>query len=86
MTADAGVEALDVVEHICSGLVPGAIGFALGAFGLQRQQEALHRRIFLDVAGPARAADDAITGHTDIHHPQLVELTQIRSRRSSRPR
>src|SRR5664279_4403773 len=63
MTSDGIVEPLDVVEHICSGLVPGAIGFSLGAFGFQRREEALHRRVVPDVAGSAHAANDAAVGH-----------------------
>src|SRR3954470_20100004 len=63
MTPDAVVEPLDIVEHICSGLVPGAVGFALGAFGLQRREEALHRRIVPAVAGSAHAANDSAVSH-----------------------
>src|SRR3954467_9766901 len=63
MTSGWIVEPLDVVEHICPGLVPGAIGFALGALGLQRREEALHRCVIPDVAGPAHAAQDAAVSH-----------------------
>ena len=63
MTSGRIVEPLDVVEHICSGLVPGAIGFALDAFGLQRREEALHRCVVPDVAGSAHAANDAAVCH-----------------------
>lgn len=35
MASGRVVESLDVIEHICSGLVPGAIGFALGSLSLQ---------------------------------------------------
>src|ERR1700712_3925135 len=63
MTADGVVEPLDIVEHICSGLVPGALGFSLGAFGFQRREEALHRCVIPDVAGSAYAAKDAAVGH-----------------------
>ena len=39
MTPGCIVEPLDVVEHIGSGLLPGAVGLALGAFSLQRRRE-----------------------------------------------
>ena len=68
MTSGRIVEPLDVVEHIRPGLVPGAIDFAGGAFGLQRREEALHRRVVPDIAGSAHAANDAAVGH------QLLEL------------
>ncbi len=51
---------------MCSGLVPGAICFAAGALGLQRREEALHRRVVPDVAGSAHAADDAAVGHQSL--------------------
>lgn len=63
VTAGRIVEPLDVVEHICCGLVPGAVGFALDALGLQRREEALHRRIVPNVVGSAHAAEDAAVGH-----------------------
>ena len=63
MTPGRVVEALDVVEHICSGLVPDEIDFALGALGFQRREEALHRRVVPDIAGSAHAANDAAVGH-----------------------
>ena len=63
MTPGRVVEPLDVVEHICSGLVPGAVGFSLDTLGLERREEALHRRIVPNVAGSAHAADDANVGH-----------------------
>lgn len=63
MAPDGVVEPLDVVEHICLGLVPGAIGFPLCALGLQRGEEALHRRVIADITGPAHAANDAAIGH-----------------------
>jgi hypothetical protein len=39
MTPDGIIESLDVIEHICSGLVPGAIGFALGSFGFSDEKK-----------------------------------------------
>jgi hypothetical protein len=51
MTSGRIVEPLDVVEHMCPGLVPGAIDFARGEFGLQRREEALHSWVVPDVAG-----------------------------------
>jgi hypothetical protein len=55
------VEALDVIEHVSFGFVTRAIGFALGSFGLQRGEEALHRRrVVPHVARPAHAADHAM--------------------------
>jgi hypothetical protein len=57
------VEPLDIVEHVCSGLVPGTIIFPRGSLGLQRREEALHRRVVPDIAGSAHAANDAAVGH-----------------------
>src|SRR5258705_10421886 len=68
MTPGRIVEPLDVVEHIRSGLVSCPIGFAAGTLGLQRREEALHRRVVPDIAGSAHAADDSAVGH------QLLEL------------
>jgi len=53
------VEPLDVVEHVCLGLVSRSIVLARRAFGFQRREEALHRGIVPDVAGSAHAAHDA---------------------------
>ncbi len=44
------IEAFNVVEHVSLGLVARAIRFACCALGLQRGEEALHRRIVPDVA------------------------------------
>ena len=56
------VEPLDIVEHVGPGLVSGAIHLASDALGFQRGEEALHRRIVPDIAGPAHAASDAMVG------------------------
>ena len=56
------VEALDVIEHVGFGLGSRAVRLGRRAFGLQRGEEALHRRIVPDVAGPAHATDDAVVG------------------------
>lgn len=39
MAPHSVVEPLNVVEHICLGLVPGAIGFAFGAFGFNDEKK-----------------------------------------------
>ena len=57
------IEALDVIEHIGLGFVPRPIGLARRSLGLQRGEEALHRRIVPDVARAAHRADDAVIGH-----------------------
>ena len=54
------VEALDVVEHVCPGVVPGSIDLAGTPFGFERGEEALHRRIVPDIAGPAHGTIDTI--------------------------
>src|SRR5271168_5499426 len=54
------IEAFDVVEHISLGLVARPIRFARRALGLQRGEEALHRRIVPDVARTAHRADNAV--------------------------
>jgi hypothetical protein len=57
------VEALDVVEHIRPGVIPRPVDLAGCPLGLQRREEALHRSIVPDVAGPAHRAGDAVVGH-----------------------
>ena len=44
------VEALDVVEHVGLGVVPRSVHSARSPLGLQRREEALHRRVVPDVA------------------------------------
>jgi hypothetical protein len=61
--ADRVVTSFDVVEHIGSCLVSGPVGFAFRPFGLERREEALHRRVVPDITGTAHAADDAVVGH-----------------------
>ena len=58
MASDGVIEPLDVIEHICPGLVSGAIDFTRGPLGLQRREEALHRRVVPNIAGSAHAADE----------------------------
>ncbi len=60
MSASGVVEALDVVEHVGAGFIPGAIDLACGALSLQRREEALHRGIVPDVAAAAHAAGNAL--------------------------
>ena len=54
------IEALDVIEHIGSGLVSCAVRLGRRAFGLERGDEALHCRIVPDVAGSAHTTGDAV--------------------------
>ena len=70
MPADRIVEPLDVVEDIGSRGVAGAIDLFADPLGLQRGEEALHRGVVPDVAGPAHRTDDAIVGH------QTLELAR----------
>lgn len=60
MTSGRIVELLNIVEHIYLGLVPGSIVLERRAFGFERGEEALHRRVVPDVAGSAHAAYDAV--------------------------
>src|SRR5580700_2828864 len=60
MSAFSIVEAFDVVEHVSLGFVTCPIRFACRAFGLQRGEEALHRRIVPNVARTAHRADDTV--------------------------
>jgi hypothetical protein len=57
------VEALDIVEHVGPGIVPRPIRLARCALGLQRGEEALHRRIVPAIARAAHRAGDAMIGH-----------------------
>lgn len=54
------VEPLDVVEYIGAGGIAGAVDLASSPLGLQRREEALHRRAVSDVASPAHQADDSV--------------------------
>lgn len=63
MPSDGIVEPLDVVEHVCAGLVAGAVGPSPDALGLERGEEALHRRVVPDVSRAAHGACDAMIGH-----------------------
>ena len=62
------VEALDIIEHIGSCLVPRPVGFSRDPFGFQRREEAFHRSIVPAVAGTAHRTGDAIA------HQQQLEL------------
>jgi hypothetical protein len=64
--ADRVVEPLDVVEHVDPGGVPRTLDLFADPLGLQRGEEALHRGVVLDVAGPAHGTDDAIVGHQPV--------------------
>jgi len=44
------IEAFNVVKHVGLGIIARPIGFARCALGLERGEEALHRRIVPDVA------------------------------------
>ena len=88
MASDRILEPLDVIEHICFCLVPGAMDFARGALGLQRREGALHRRVVPDIAGSAHAADGAANGRhrarrVDGEEPSTGPFPPIRSYRLS---
>lgn len=57
------VEALNIVEHIRSRLVPGSIELPRYPFGLERGEEALHRGTVPEIDRAAHRADDAVVGH-----------------------
>ena len=63
MSAAEIVEPLDVVEHIGPGLVSRPVQFSRRPLGLERREEAYHRRIIPDVAGARQAARDAMFCH-----------------------
>jgi pimeloyl-ACP methyl ester carboxylesterase len=69
MTSGRVVEPLDVVERICSGLVPGAVDLSSDALGFQRREEAFHGSIVPDLAGSSHAACDAAVA---VQAPDLV--------------
>src|SRR5215213_1641319 len=54
------VEDLDVVEHGCLGLLPGAEPGLVDMLLLQRGEEALHRRVVEAVAAPAHGLPDPV--------------------------
>ena len=60
MPARRVVEALDVVEHIGTGLPSCAVHLPGRALGLEGAEEALHGRVVPDLTGPAHAASDAL--------------------------
>ena len=66
------VEPLDVIEHVSLGLGACTVWLGRCAFDLQRGEEALHRRIVPDVAGPTHT-----TGGAAIGQEPLERLTGI---------
>ena len=62
------IEPLDVIEDIGSGLLPGPVDRASAALGLQRREEAFHRRVVPAFTAPAHAAGDILALQ------QLLEL------------
>ena len=63
MPAAEIVEPLNIVEHIGPCGIACLIDFARRPLGLQRREEALHRRVIPDVAGARQAALDALFRH-----------------------
>ena len=57
------VETFNVVEDIGLGFISRSIKLPCRSFGLERGEEALHRRIVPHVACPAHGADDAVISH-----------------------
>ena len=72
------VEALDVIKHVGLGLSARAVGRARRAFGLQRGEEALHRRIVPDIARPAHTAGDAVVGQEPLERLTGILAPPIR--------
>lgn len=60
MSARGVVEALDVVEHIRTGLLPRPVDFPGCALRLERAEEALHGRVVPHLARTAHAASDTL--------------------------
>ena len=56
------VQALHVVEDVGTGFVVGAVNLSGHPFGLQRGEEALHRGIVPNIAGPDHRAGYPIVG------------------------
>ena len=53
------VPALDIREQVALGLVPGGVGPVVHQLGLQRVEEAFHRRVVQRVGPPAHGRGDA---------------------------
>ena len=71
------VEALDVVEHVSPRIVPGAVDLAECALGLERGEEALHRRVLSHISGPGHRAGDAVVGHRRWNCAELILAAAI---------
>ena len=54
------IEALDVIEHVGFGLVSRVVCLVRRAFGLQRGEEAFHRRVVPAIARAAHATREAL--------------------------
>lgn len=65
-----GVDAFDGVEHVGPRLVTGPVDLPADPLGLLRREEALHRGVVPDDAGPAHRARD-----TDVRELALELLT-----------
>ena len=58
------VEPFDVIEHVGPGLVARSVDLVGGALGLERGEEAFHRRVVPDIAAERERARDAVFGPT----------------------
>ncbi len=72
------VEALDVVEHICPGIVARPTDFAGDALGFPGRAEALRGGIVPDIAFTAHAATDAVICHQTLERLARVLGASIR--------
>ena len=57
------VEALDVIEHVRLCIVSGSVDLASCPFGFEGREEAFHRGVVPDIAGPAHRTGDAVISH-----------------------
>ena len=60
MSTLAIVEAFDVIEHICSGLLPGLVFLSAGTLSLERSKERLDYRVVVATASTTHAAGDSV--------------------------
>ena len=60
MSTLAIVEAFDVVEHICSGLLPGLVFLSSRTFSLERGEERLDHCVVVETTSTTHAAGDTV--------------------------
>ncbi len=60
MAALGVVEHLNVIEDICTGILPGQVNLAANPLALEQLEEAFSHRVVMAIATPAHTADQVV--------------------------